>query len=120
MSENQVANPGKSNEKSGKAEPEEPGPTEKHRGYEEEKASAEEVEQIEESSVVKKPPEGSFSADVQIGEVIRICPEAEGVLEKYFGACAKCPAILAETIDFQASIHDVDLKSVLDELNKLR
>lgn len=123
MTEKPISNPVKSKRKTGETEPGEPNkgvePIEKQPEYTEEKAPTENSDQIKEPTLVEKSSEGRLMGDAQIGEVIEKCPEAEDVLEKYFGACAKCPAIVTETINFQVSIHRVDLESVLNELDKL-
>ncbi len=121
---NPVSNPAKSGKKTKEIEPEEAihqdsELAEKQDEVAEETRSMEGLDDKEDSVVVKEIQEGKFTGEAQIGTVIEMYPGAKSILEKHFGACASCPAILKETIVFQVSIHNLDLKSVLDELNKI-
>ncbi|MFX0096729.1 MAG: hypothetical protein ACFE7E_03120 [Candidatus Hodarchaeota archaeon] len=123
MSMNPVSNPMKSGEEVEEETEEvthqDSETSDKQTESKEEILSTEELRDKEDSVIVKESPEGRFVGDAQIGNVIEMCPEAKSVIEKYFGACANCPAILKETIVFQALIHKLDLKLILDELNQL-
>ena len=121
---NLISNPTKSGEEAEEVEPEElihqgSESTQNETEGKEETASIEEPGDREDSVVMEETPKGKFAGDSLIGEVIEMCPRAESILEKHFGACANCPAIAKETIVFQVSIHKVDLKLILDELNQL-
>ncbi|MFX1486036.1 MAG: hypothetical protein ACFFBS_02840 [Promethearchaeota archaeon] len=124
MSENPKSSPAKSRRKTRGAGPRQPihqesESIEKQPERVEEKTSTEKSDQIEKPTPGEESSEERLNGDARIGEIIETCPEAERILEKHFRACAKCPAIAAETISFQVSIHGADLKSVLDELDKL-
>lgn len=121
---NLLSNPAKSSEEAEEVEPEElihhdSETTQKETKGGEEAVSLEEPGDREDSAVMEEISKGKFAGDSQIGKVIELCPGAESILEKYFGACANCPAIVNETIVFQVSIHKLDLKLILDELNQL-
>ena len=61
-----------------------------------------------------------FNKDMNIGEVISAHPEAEKVIEKYFGSgCFTCPGINMESIAFGAMMHSVDPEAIVKELNEL-
>ncbi len=61
-----------------------------------------------------------FHQDMNIAEVISKHPEAEKVIEKYFGSgCFTCPGIRMETIAFGATMHSVDPEAIVKELNEL-
>lgn len=58
--------------------------------------------------------------DSVIGDVIKEVPGAEKVIEKYFGnGCFTCPGIRVESIAFGAMMHNLDPKTVVDEINAL-
>ncbi len=60
-----------------------------------------------------------FNKDMNIGQVIKMHPGAEKVIEKYFGkGCFTCPGIRMETIAFGAMMHNVDPEKVIKELNE--
>ncbi|MDP6126732.1 MAG: DUF1858 domain-containing protein [Dehalococcoidales bacterium] len=61
-----------------------------------------------------------FNQEMSIGEVIKTHPEAEKVVEKYFGnGCFTCPGINMESISFGATMHGVDAETMVKELNDL-
>ena len=64
------------------------------------------------------------TADTIIHEVIATYPEAEKVFRKHFmGGCYDCPAwnecMRLENIVMGAKTHEVDVATILDELNNL-
>ena len=62
-----------------------------------------------------------FHKDLNIGQVIKLHPEAEKVIEKYFGkGCFTCPGIRMESIAFGAMMHSVDPEAIVKELNALK
>ena len=62
----------------------------------------------------------TFNKEMNIGEVIRSKPEAEKVIEKYFGnGCFTCPGMNMESIAFGSTLHNVDADVIVKELNEL-
>jgi len=64
------------------------------------------------------------TADTIIDDVIANYPEAEKVFEKHFtGGCYTCPAwnecMRLENIAMGAKTHEVDIITILDELNSI-
>jgi len=58
--------------------------------------------------------------DTNIGEVIRMSPEAKAVIQKYFGnGCFTCAGINVESISFGAMMHNLDPNKIVDEINAL-
>lgn len=54
-----------------------------------------------------------------IGDVIKLYPEAEAVVKKYFGAgCFTCPGSKMEDIAFGAAMHNIDPEVIIKELNE--
>lgn len=63
----------------------------------------------------------TFHKDMIIGEVLKLRPEAEKVIEKYFGTgCFTCPGMKMESISFGALMHGVDPEAIVKELNELQ
>jgi hybrid cluster-associated redox disulfide protein len=61
-----------------------------------------------------------FNKDMMIGDVVAASPEAEKVIEKYFGnGCFTCPGMKMESISFGAMMHNMDPDVVIKELNEL-
>ncbi len=58
--------------------------------------------------------------DMCIGTVIEDFPATEPVFKKFFGdGCFTCPGSKNEDISFGAMMHNVELKTVLKELNEV-
>lgn len=56
--------------------------------------------------------------DMVIGEIITKFPDAEKIIEKYFGGgCFTCPGIKVESISFGAMMHNIDADVVVNEIN---
>ena len=61
-----------------------------------------------------------FTKDMLIGDVIKAHPEAEKVIERYFGrGCFTCPGMKMESISFGAMMHNIDPEKVVTDLNQL-
>jgi len=61
-----------------------------------------------------------YNKDMNIGDVIRSHPEAEKVIEKYFGnGCFTCPGMNMESLSFGATMHSLDPDVIVKELNEL-
>ncbi len=62
-----------------------------------------------------------FHKDMNIGEVFSLHPDAEKIIEKYFGGgCFTCPGMSMESITFGAMMHGIDPEAILKELNELK
>lgn len=53
-----------------------------------------------------------------IGEVLNKYPEAVSVFIEYGMHCVGCPMSAPETIEEAAKVHGIDLKKLLEDLNK--
>jgi len=61
-----------------------------------------------------------FNKEMNIGEVIRMDPGAEKIIEKYFGnGCFTCPGMNMESITFGSTMHGMDPDQIVKELNEL-
>ena len=61
-----------------------------------------------------------FNKDMLIGDVLRMHPGAEKVIQKHFGGgCFTCPGMNMEAISFGAMMHNMDPDAIVDELNQL-
>lgn len=56
--------------------------------------------------------------DMTIGEVVRNYPESIEVLMDFGMGCVGCPSAQAETIEEASKVHDMDVKQLIDALNK--
>ena len=62
---------------------------------------------------------GKITADMNIKEVIEKHPEAISVFQKYNMGCIGCIAANFEKLSDIASVHGVDVKKFVDELNEI-
>lgn len=53
-----------------------------------------------------------------ISDVLRIKPEAAEILMRYGMGCLGCPSAQMESLEQAAMVHGIDLKKLLEELNK--
>ena len=61
-----------------------------------------------------------FNKDMNIGDIIKMHPGAEKVIEKHFGGgCFTCPGINVESIAFGSMMHNLDPEAIVSELNEL-
>jgi len=64
--------------------------------------------------------EKRFHKNMNIGEAIKLHPEAARVIEKFFGkGCFTCPGIKMESLAFGAMMHNVNPDEIVRELNAL-
>lgn len=57
--------------------------------------------------------------EMVIGDLLQLYPEAEKVIEKYFGkGCFTCPGMKMESISFGAMMHGVDPEVIVKEINE--
>ncbi|MBU5637362.1 DUF1858 domain-containing protein [Geomonas sp. Red69] len=59
-----------------------------------------------------------ISKDMTISEILRRYPQTLPVFERYGLDCYDCQIADFEQLEHGASVHKVDLKALLDELNK--
>lgn len=58
-----------------------------------------------------------ITKDTLIGDLIKACPWAEPIIEKYLGrGCFTCPGVKLESIAFGAMMHRQDPQIILQEL----
>lgn len=60
-----------------------------------------------------------FNAEMSMGEILAINPEARVVLEGFGMHCCGCPMSQAEPLGEACEVHGVDVDLVLGELEKL-
>lgn len=64
--------------------------------------------------------ENIITKDSIIGDVIKLKPGAEKIIEKYFGnGCFTCPGIKMETIAFGCTMHGKNPDELVKELNQI-
>lgn len=60
------------------------------------------------------------AADTRVGSLIVIYPTTKKVFEAHYGeGCFSCPGQVYETVEQTASMHNVDLKMILSEINNV-
>lgn len=59
------------------------------------------------------------TADMTIGEVVRMHPDAGRVLMSFGLGCISCPGAQMETLEQGAMVHGIDVEEMVEELNKL-
>jgi hybrid cluster-associated redox disulfide protein len=55
--------------------------------------------------------------NMTIGEIIRVKPEAAGVLMSFGMGCIGCPSAQAETLEEAAMIHGINADELVKALN---
>jgi hypothetical protein len=64
--------------------------------------------------------EKKVNKDSIIGDVIKMSTGAKAVIEKHFGnGCFTCPGINVESIAFGSTMHNIDPKVIIEEINAL-
>lgn len=59
-----------------------------------------------------------INPDMIIGEMLQMFPETQPVILRYFGSgCFTCPGMSMENLSFGASMHNVDVNAMVEELN---
>ncbi|MFH2035737.1 MAG: DUF1858 domain-containing protein [Candidatus Zixiibacteriota bacterium] len=57
--------------------------------------------------------------DAIIGEILGEYPDSSKVFKKFFaGSCFGCPSVNLETLGMAATMHQIDLKQLINEINK--
>ena len=60
-----------------------------------------------------------ITKDTTIAEVLEKYPDKAGVMQKHLqAACLGCPMSQMETLEDAATHHGIELKDLLEELNK--
>jgi hybrid cluster-associated redox disulfide protein len=62
--------------------------------------------------------EDKITKDMAINTIVEKYPKTALVLMEYGFHCIGCPASQSETIEQGAELHQVDLKKLLEDLNK--
>lgn len=60
-----------------------------------------------------------ITKDTIIGDVLRIAPDAAELFMSIGMHCLHCPASRGETIEEACMVHDVDVDTLLDELESI-
>lgn len=55
--------------------------------------------------------------DMTIGEILRMKPEAAGILMSFGMGCIGCPSAQAETIEEAAMVHGINADDLVKALN---
>ena len=55
--------------------------------------------------------------NMTIGEVLRIKPEAAGILMSFGMGCIGCPSAQAETLEEAAMVHGINADEIVKALN---
>jgi hybrid cluster-associated redox disulfide protein len=55
--------------------------------------------------------------NMTIGEIIRMKPEAAGILMSFGMGCIGCPSAQAETIEEAAMVHGINAEELVKALN---
>ena len=58
--------------------------------------------------------------DMTIAEVLKLKPEAAKVFMSYGMHCIGCAIAAGETVAQAAEVHGIDLKKLIDDLNKAK
>lgn len=54
-----------------------------------------------------------------LGEILAAYPQTKSVFQKYYGSgCFSCPGQATESVKQSAAMHNVDLKAILEDLNR--
>ncbi len=56
--------------------------------------------------------------DMTIGEIIKTHPNAARILMSFGMGCVGCPSSQAETLEEATMVHGMDMKELLEALNK--
>lgn len=59
-----------------------------------------------------------ITKDITFAEILQKYPETAEVFSKYNIHCAGCPMAMQETIAEGAEAHGINIKKLIDELNK--
>lgn len=59
-----------------------------------------------------------ITKNTTIGEALKLCPNAETILQGFGMHCVHCPMSQMETLEEAAQVHDIDLELMLEKLNE--
>jgi len=68
--------------------------------------------------VKKKKARQKITKDMMFSNIIKKYPETVEVFFEYDLGCVGCPMAVAETIEQGARAHGINVKKLVDELNK--
>ena len=57
-----------------------------------------------------------INENTRIGELLRACPEATGILQEMGMHCPGCPSAQNETLEEACMVHDMDVESLIEDL----
>ncbi len=77
------------------------------------------VKVVANSKCKKKTTKQKFTETMTIAEVLRIAPDAAGILLGFGMHCFGCPLSAMETLKEAAVAHGADLKLMMKKLNEL-
>jgi len=67
--------------------------------------------------MIKKEAKQKISKDMTLAEAVSRYPKTIPVFMKYGMHCMGCPMAMQETIEEGATVHGIDLKKMLKDLN---
>lgn len=56
--------------------------------------------------------------DTTIGEVLKVCPNAETILQGFGMHCVHCPMSQMESLEEAGSVHEIDVDLMVKKLNE--
>lgn len=59
-----------------------------------------------------------ITEDMNVLEILTLNPDAEEIFKRHGLSCAGCPGSSIETLKEAAEGHDIELKRLLEDLNK--
>lgn len=59
-----------------------------------------------------------INKDHTIGEILKMNPKAEDVLNEFGMACLGCPSASMETLEQACYVHGLELEEVMNKLNE--
>ena len=58
-----------------------------------------------------------ITKDTLIMDIVKINPEAVGILQSYGMHCLGCPAAQGESLEEACAVHGIDVESLIEKLN---
>ncbi len=74
---------------------------------------------MKQKKAIKKKSKEKITASMTFGEVMSKYPKTQGVFMKHGMACFGCAFAMQESIEQGAMAHGIDVKKLLDDLNKI-
>lgn len=60
-----------------------------------------------------------ITKDMNIMEIVQLCPESVAVFQKYGLGCIGCAAAHFENLEAGAKVHGFDPQAMVDDINKI-